>query len=120
MVMLADNAVQERISKFIGTHYATSRYDQQFETRRESPRFPMADTVDVMIDSAETPAEVVLGTGRDISEGGLGFYSHRPIPAGTEMVLNIDNGTDRLLTKGVAVHNTMSVGLFKVGVKFIF
>jgi hypothetical protein len=120
MVTLGDNAVQERIDKFITSHYATPDYSRDYETRREHPRFPMADTVDVMIDSSQTPAEIVLGTGRDISEGGLGFYSNRPIPLGTEMVINVDNGKDRLLTKAVAVHNTMSVGLFKVGIKFIF
>jgi hypothetical protein len=120
MVTLANNAVHERIDRFINTYYATPEFDRDFETRRQSPRFPMADTIDVMLDSTQTPAEVILATGRDISEGGLGFYSHRPIPAGTEMVINVDNGKDRLLTKAVAVHNTMSVGLFKVGVKFIF
>ncbi|NLE28052.1 MAG: PilZ domain-containing protein [Phycisphaerae bacterium] len=119
MVVLANNTLHERINRFVNKHYSTEDYSSDFETRREFPRFPMADTVDVMIDSTHTPAEVVMATGRDISTGGLGFYSHRPIPAGTEMVLSIDNGQDRLLTRGVAVHNTLSVGLFKVGVRFI-
>jgi c-di-GMP-binding flagellar brake protein YcgR len=120
MVTLANNAVQERIDRFISTYYATPEFDREFETRRKHTRFPMAETMDIMLDSTQTPAEVILTTGRDISEGGIGFYSHRPIPAGTEMVINIDNGKDRLITKAVAVHNTMSVGLFKIGAKFIF
>lgn len=119
MVVMAKNALNDRIDRFITKHYAAEEYNKDMETRREFPRFPMADTVDVMIDSAQTPAEVVMATGRDISKGGIGIFSHRPIPAGTEMVLSIDNGHDRLLTRGVAVHNTMSVGLFKVGVRFI-
>jgi hypothetical protein len=116
---MANNALNDRIDRFINTHYASVEYNKDFETRREFPRFPMADTVDVMIDSAQTPAEVVMATGRDISKGGIGFFSHRPIPTGTEMIVSVDNGRDRLLARGVAVHNTMSVGLFKVGVRFI-
>jgi hypothetical protein len=79
----------------------------------------MASAVDVMLDSTNAPAEVILATGRDISIGGIGLYSHRPIPPGTEMIVSIDNGRDRLLTRAVAVHNTLSVGLFKIGTRFI-
>jgi len=119
MVMMATNKVQERIGKFIDKYYVTSDIPVEYEKRREFPRYPVADTIDIMIDSPDTPAEVILATGRDISMGGLGLYSHRPIPAGTEMVINIDNGRDRLLAKAVAVHSTMSVGLFKVGARFV-
>ena len=37
----------------------------------------------------------------------------------TEMVVSVDNGSDRLLARGRVVHSTMSVGLFKVGVQFV-
>jgi hypothetical protein len=119
MVVSTVNALNERIDRFVNTNYSDNSYEGGFETRREFPRFPMADTVDVMIDSVVTPAEVVIASGRDISKGGIGFYSHRPIPMGTEMIISIDNGRDRLLTKAVAIHNTMSIGMFKVGARFI-
>jgi hypothetical protein len=121
MVTTVENTgkVKNRVEKYINTFYATSDATSDYETRRSAPRFPMADTVDIMLDSDRTPAEVILATGRDISLGGIGLYSHRPIPMGTEMLINIDNGRERLLTKAVAVHSTMSVGLFKVGARFI-
>lgn len=121
MVTAVENTgkVRERVGKFINTFYASNEIPSDYETRRSAPRFPMSDTVDVLLDSDQTPAEVILATGRDISMGGIGIYSHRPIPAGTEMLINIDNGRDRLLTKAVAVHSTMSVGLFKIGARFI-
>jgi len=119
MVTVMETKVRERVGKFINAYYATSDIDTNYETRRSSPRFPMSDVVDIMIDSSQTPAEMVTATGRDISSGGIGIYSHRPIPIGTEMIVNIDNGRDRMITKAVAVHSTMSVGLFKVGARFI-
>jgi hypothetical protein len=121
MVTTVENTgkVRERIGKFINTFYTTAETSSDYETRRSATRFPMADTVDIMLDSEQTPAEVILATGRDISTGGIGIYSHRPIPTGTEMLINIDNGRDRLLTKAVAIHSTMSVGLFKIGARFV-
>ncbi len=121
MVTAVENTgkVRNQVEKFITTFYANTEEERGYETRRSSPRFPMSDTVDIMLDSDKTPAEVIMATGRDISTGGIGLYSHRPIPMGTEMLINIDNGRDRLLTKAVAVHSTMSIGLFKVGARFI-
>lgn len=119
MVAAMETKVREHVEKFVTTHYATTEYDSSYETRRKSLRYPMSTPIDIMLDSSQAPAEMVLATGRDISVGGIGFYSHRPIPAGTEMILSIDNGQDRLLTRAVAVHNTLSVGLFKVGTRFI-
>jgi len=119
MVTLMESKINDRVGKFINAYYAASDFDNNSEVRRSSPRYPMSDTVDVMVDSVKTPAEIITATGRDISTGGIGIYSHRPISPGTEMIINIDNGRDRLLTKAVAVHSTMSVGLFKIGARFI-
>jgi len=121
MVTTVENTgkTRNRVGRFISTFYASSEIASDYETRRSAPRFPMADTVDIMLDSDQTPAEVILATGRDISQGGIGIYSHRPIPTGTEMLINIENGKDRLLTRAVAIHSTMSVGLFKIGARFI-
>jgi len=113
-----NSAVAERVSGFV-EQYATDNPEPGFETRRAHPRYQMPEPVDIMLDNAETPAEVIFATGRDISIGGIGVYANRPIPPGTEMVVGIDNGTSRLLTKAVSVHNTLSVGLFKVGARFI-
>jgi len=119
MVTTMETKLQERIGKFIRTHYGFQEPASDYETRRVFPRYPMAEMVDVMIDSKTTPADMVQATGRDISTGGIGLYSHRPIPAGTEMIVSVDTGKTRLLTRAVAVHNTVSVGLFKVGARFI-
>lgn len=118
MEAMVQNRVGERVERFVDD-YVTHDIDMSYEQRREYPRYPMTEPVDVMIDSYESPAEMIQATGRDVSLGGIGIYSHRPIPEGTEMVINIDNGKDRLLTKAVAVHSTLSVGLFKIGTKFI-
>ncbi|MFA5864683.1 MAG: PilZ domain-containing protein [Phycisphaerae bacterium] len=119
MVAILENKVNERVGKFINDFYLTSGTTNDYETRRNARRYQMTDTVDVMLDSTETPAEVILATGRDISTSGIGIYSPRPIPVGTEMVVNIDNGKDRMLAKAVSVHSTMSIGLFKIGARFI-
>ncbi len=114
---LLENALHRRIGKFVN-NYVTDEIDMSYETRRAFPRYPITEPVDVMIDSYESPAEIFQATGRDISLGGLGLYTHRPIPAGTELIISIDNGQERLLTKAKAVHSTLSVGLFKIGVEF--
>ena len=119
MVTTMETNLQDRMGNFIRTHYGIPEASTDYETRRTYPRFSMSETVDVMIDSKETPAEMVLATGRDISTGGIGIYSHRPIEPGTEMIVSVDNGRERLLSRAVAVHNTMSIGLFKVGARFI-
>jgi hypothetical protein len=119
MVTLAESHVNERVGRFIDIFYNDSNVSTDYETRRGCSRYQFSDPVDVMIDSKETPTDIIMATGRDISKSGIGLYSHRPIPEGTEMIINIENGRDRLLAKAVAVHSTMSVGLFKVGARFI-
>ena len=98
--------------------YVVGQAIQDQELRRSNPRYPLGETVDLMIDSADRPAEIVTATGRDLSQGGVGIYSHRPIPPGTDVVINIDNGRKKLLRRGLTVHSTLSVGLFKIGTKF--
>ena len=112
------SGMSEKIERFV-EHFRTHAATSEFETRRTAPRFLMAEPVDVMIDSDETPADVILASGRDISSNGIGIYANKPIRAGTEMIVSIESGTDRLLAKAVAVHSTMSVGLYKVGARFI-
>ena len=117
MNTMVENTLNRRIGKFIN-NYVTDEVDMAYETRRAYPRYPMTESVDVMIDSFQSPAEIFQATGRDISLGGLGLYTHRPIPSGTELIVSVDNGKERLLTKAKAVHSTLSVGLFKVGLEF--
>lgn len=118
LVASPNSAITERIERFVG-HYGAETAASEFETRRAYARFPMNEPVDVMIDSSETPAEIVLATGRDISNSGIGVYSHQLIAQGTEMLISIDNGQGKLLAKAVAVHSTLSVGMYKVGMRFI-
>lgn len=112
------SAPTERIGQFVD-QYAATPFDSTYETRRAAPRYTMGETVDILLDSYETPAEVVLATGRDISLGGLGVYANKPIRPGTDMVVRITNGAETLLSKAVAVHSTQSVGLFKIGARFV-
>ncbi len=88
------------------------------EIRRKHRRYALGESVDIMLDSSQRPAEVLTATGRDVSLGGIGIYSHRPISVGTDMVVSIDNGSNRLVKRAVAVHSTLSVGLFKIGARF--
>lgn len=113
-----NRAVAERIQSFVDA-YSDDNLSADFRSRREHPRHTMKEPVDIMIDSSETPARMVLATGRDISCGGIGLYFHEAVSPGTRMLLNIDNGRQKLLAKAIAVHSTLSVGMYKVGARFI-
>jgi hypothetical protein len=108
----------KRIEKFV-ERFADEQIDMDYESRRTCPRYRMGETVDVLLDSYEMPAELVTASGRDISTGGIGLYTHRPIRPGTEMIISINNGQERFISKAVAIHSTLSVGLFKIGARFI-
>lgn len=112
------SVISERVGRFV-EQYGDEAVRSDLETRREHPRHTMSEPVDVLVDSTQTPAEVILATGRDISLGGIGVYTDRPLPPGTGMVLSIDNGREKLFAKAVAVHSTLSVGLFKIGARFV-
>jgi len=92
--------------------------DTKDEFRRRHPRFPLREPADVMIDSADSPAEVLMASGRDISRGGIGLYAHRPIPPGTEIIVSVGRGKQGLLKRATTVHSTLSIGLFKIGARF--
>lgn len=109
--------LSERIARFV-EDYASEDVRNQFESRRNHPRYTMSEPVDIMIDSETTPAEVVLATGRDISNGGIGIYANQSIPSGSDMVVCIDDGRDKLFARAVSVHSTQSVGMFKIGARF--
>lgn len=111
-------AAFERVERFVDG-FRDEEVTDDYETRRSHPRFNMTESVDVMIDSYQTPAEMVMASGRDISAGGLGIYSHAPINVGTEMIVSIENGQEKLIARAVAVHSTQSVGMYKIGTRFI-
>ncbi len=112
------NLTRQNVKRFVDC-YKVPEINNTYETRRIYPRFPFAEQVDVMIDEFGYPAEVIQATGRDVSLGGIGFYSPVPIPSGTEIIVDVDNGRERLLARAVTVHSTLSLGLFKVGAKFV-
>lgn len=116
---LATSGISQRIEDFV-QHYSVSTGQLQAEVRRRCTRYEMPEPVDVMLDSSQTPAEVILAAGRDISVSGIGLYANRPVAVGTEMVVGVDTSSHKLLAKAVAVHSTASSpGLFKIGARFV-
>ena len=107
----------ERIEKFVNK-FVQPQGDDPYETRRDATRYTMNEPVDLLIDSHESPADMILASGRDISSSGIGLYSNRPVKPGTEMLVSVNTGREKFLSKAVAVHSTLSVGLFKVGARF--
>lgn len=112
------NPIKGRLERFVNC-YKAWQMDSAYERRRAYPRYPFTEPIDIMIDEFKYPADILQVSGRDISLGGIGFYSPRPIPAGTELIVSADNGSERLVARAVTVHSTLSVGLFKVGARFI-
>lgn len=107
----------KRIEKFV-EQFSDEQIDMGFESRRTFPRYRMGEAVDILLDSYDMPAELVTASGRDISTGGIGLYTNRPIRPGTEMIISINNGQERFISKAVAIHSTLSVGMFKIGARF--
>ena len=61
--------VAEKIEHFVD-RFSFQELDAGCEHRRQTPRYAMAEPVDLLIDSTETPADLVMASGRDISAGG--------------------------------------------------
>ena len=108
----------ERIETFVD-RYGHDQADGDSESRRQCTRFTMVEPVDILLDLSETPAEVVLATGRDVSTTGMGVYMNHPVEPGTNMIVSVDNEPGRFQTKATVVHSTLSVGLYKVGMRFV-
>jgi len=111
-------AVPKQVQSFVDD-YIIGPTNKEDDVRREHPRYPLGEAVEIMLDSSQRPAEIIMATGRDISLSGIGLYSHRPTPKGTDVIVNINNADNRLTTRAITVHSTLSVGLFKVGARFI-
>ena len=93
---------------------------QTSDGRRASWRLSHSAPGSIEISEQPENSEPIYVMTRDISAEGLGFLSHQNLEEDQELFLTIETDGGELEVPGTVIHSTVTVGGYKIGVKFIF
>ncbi len=85
--------------------------------RRTFPRFPTEDNYYLQLPTSQ-PDEFIYARGYNISPQGLGVFCKVKLDSGAHVSVFDESGSDEPWMTGTIVHSTLTVGGFKIGLRF--